>query len=132
MVAKLMQHCNALFPQIRRCEWSSVTSPLISYNFMGKHAFRTASFQCLAKILFGNLNMLTQIEVDQELHTSTPSRLTPDWTIQKKQEMPCSIRLCGNILSGWLRMISGLKKRISIYRISSLSGMQDVCCMNLV
>ena len=29
-------------------------------------------------------------------------------------------------------MIPGLKKRISIYRHSSLSDMQDVCCTNLV
>ena len=38
----------------------------------------------LQKCCFGNPNMVTQIEVDLELHTLTQSRLTPDWTIQKK------------------------------------------------
>jgi len=32
----------------------------------------------------------------------------------------------------FVRMIAGLKKRISIYRHFIPSGMQDVCCMNLV
>ena len=44
-----------------------------------RHNEETASKCC-----FENRNIVTQIEVDQELHTLTPSRLILDWAIPKR------------------------------------------------